>query len=195
VILFTGHLIDPPGTMPPRFPDSLKARAREAILSAVQKEIAGTDGDVIAIAGCASGGDLLFHDVCEELKIEHRPYLPLPPDRFRTESVSPAGPFWEDQFDRLLKGSAPLQLAESTELPLWLSVKKGYTGLQRANFWLIHEAMALNAKNFTLIALWDGVSTEGPDGTYHMRTVAQQQGAAVVTIYIADLAKANPVGM
>jgi hypothetical protein len=190
VILFTGHMIDAQGQVPPRFPESLTTRAREAILKAVQQEIGRTNGSVVAIASGASGGDLLFHAVCDELKIQHDLHLPLPPYLFRNESVSPAGRFWEDQFDQLLKTSAsPPCLAASTELPLWLSTKKDYTSWQRANLWLIHEALALNANNFTLLALWDGVKTEGLGGTYHLRSIAQQYGAALVTIYTTDLLK------
>jgi hypothetical protein len=192
IILFTGHMIDPPDKVPPRFPSSLKDHAREAIRKAVQQEIDRTDGAVVGIAGGASGGDLLFHDVCEELKIDHRLYLPLPPDWFRNESVSPAGRFWEDRFDELLrKYPSPPVLAKTAELPLWLSAKKDYTSWQRANLWFIQEARALNASNFTLIALWDGVRTEGLGGTFHMRAVAQQYGAALVTIYTTDLLKIN----
>jgi Tetratricopeptide Repeats-Sensor len=190
VILFTGHMIDLPGQDPPRFPESLTARARAAILKTVQQEIARTDGSVVAIASGASGGDLLFHDVCDELKIPHHLYLPLPPDLFRNESVSPAGRAWEDRFDELMKQSpSPPCLANSAELPLWLSARKDYTSWQRANLWLIHEVLALNAKNFTLLALWDGVKTEGLGGTYHLQAVAQEYGAALVTIYTADLHK------
>jgi tetratricopeptide (TPR) repeat protein len=192
VILFTGHMIDPPGANPPRFPESVSGKAKEAIRTAVQQEIARTQGAVVAIASGASGGDLLFHEVCEELGFEHRLYLPLPPDRFRNESVSPAGRLWEDKFDALLrKYPSPPYLARSTELPLWLSAKKEYTSWQRANLWLIHEALALDANNFTLLALWDGVKTEGLGGTYHMRAVAQQYGAALVTVYTSDLLKAS----
>jgi hypothetical protein len=161
-----------------------------AILKTVQQEIARTDGSVVAIASGASGGDLLFHDVCDELKIPHHLYLPLPPDLFRNESVSPAGRAWEDRFDELMKQSpSPPCLANSAELPLWLSARKDYTSWQRANLWLIHEVLALNAKNFTLLALWDGVKTEGLGGTYHLQAVAQEYGAALVTIYTADLHK------
>ena len=191
VILFTGHMIDPPGATPPRFPDSIRAKARQAILDKVQQEMTRTEGKVVAIASAASGGDLLFHDVCEELGIEHRLLLPLAPDRFRNESVSPAGRFWEDQFDRLLrKYSAPPYLSNSDDLPIWLSAKTDYSTWQRANLWLLKEALAVESENLTLIALWDGVKTEGIGGTSHMRVIAQEYGAALVNIYTADLLSA-----
>jgi hypothetical protein len=76
--------------------------AGAAICDAVQQEVGRTDGAVMAIASAASGADLLFHEVCEELGIEHRVYLPRPED-LRNEPVSPAGRPWEDRFDELLK--------------------------------------------------------------------------------------------
>jgi hypothetical protein len=189
VILFTGHMIDPAGTNPPRFPDAIKNLAREAIKDKVQQELARTDGEVIAIASGANGGDLLFHDVCRELKLEHRLYLPLPADLFRNESVSTAGRYWEDQFDALVRKytkPAPC-LASSDELPTWISTRKDYSSWQRANLWLIHEALALQAKNFTLLALWDGVETTGLGGTFHMRSVAKDYGASLVTVFTQEL--------
>jgi hypothetical protein len=196
VVLFTGHMIDEPGRKPPRFPDSARAQAKVSIRAALEQELNRTSGAVVAIASGANGGDLLFHDVCEELKVPHRLLLPLAPDTFRNESVSPAGRFWQDQFDNLLK-KFPVtpHLADKPELPLWLSVRKDYTTWQRANLWLIHEALAFEAQNFTLLALWDGVKTEGIGGTAHMRIVAQQCGAALVTIYTADLLKADSVAI
>jgi tetratricopeptide (TPR) repeat protein len=188
VVLFTGHMIDEPGRNPPRFPNSLTASVRAAIKSRLQQEQGRTDGSLAAVASGASGGDLLFHEVCAELGIEHRLYLPLPPDRFRNESVSPAGREWEDRFDQLLTQCKTCnRMAASPDLPVWLSAKKGYTGWQRANLWLVHEALALDADNFTLLALWDGVKTDGLGGTSHTRMLAQQYGAAIVTIYTGDL--------
>jgi hypothetical protein len=194
VILFTGHMIDEPGRQEPRFPNSLTPAVRDAIRAAVQQEVARTDGAVIGIASGASGGDLLFHDVCGELGIDHRLYIPLPSDTFRNESVLPAGRDWQDRFDKLCKQCQPLHvMATSADLPLWLAAKADYTCWQRANLWLIHESLALGAKSFTLLALWDGVKTEGLGGTFNMTAVAQQHGAAIVPIQIADLLKANPV--
>ena len=189
VILFTGHMIDPPESKdPPRFPDSLREAARAAIRKDIQQEMDRTNGAVIGIASAASGGDLLFHEVCAELNIEHHVRLPLPPDTFRNESVSPAGQVWEDKFDTLLRKSSPVPcLARSETLPVWLAAKQDYTAWQRANLWLIHEALALGAESFTLLALWDGVPTTGLGGVYHMRTVAAQYGAAVLTINTGSL--------
>ena len=190
-VFFTGHMIDDPGRNPPRFPNSLTASVRAAIKSKLQQEQGRTDGTIVTVASGASGGDLLFHEVCQELGAEHRLYLPLTPDRFRNESVSPAGREWEDRFDTLLKQCKTYNcMAASPDLPTWLSAKKGYTTWQRANLWLVHEALALGADSITLLALWDGVKTEGLGGTSHTRMLAQQYGAAIVTIYTNELLNA-----
>jgi hypothetical protein len=55
---------------------------------------------------------------------------------------------------------------------------------------LLKEAFALEGKNLTLLAPWDGIKTEGIGGTYHMRVIAQECGAALVTIHTADLISA-----
>jgi tetratricopeptide (TPR) repeat protein len=190
VLLFTGHMIDPPGTTSHRFPDSARDRARDLIRERVRQEIGRTQGDVVAIASGASGGDLLFHEVCEELKVPHLLYLPLPADIFRNEAVSPAGRFWEDQFDRLAKSYRLVPcLSKSTGLPRWLLDRQNYTSWQRANLWLIHEALALNGEHFTVMALWDGAKTEGIGGTYHMLAIAKDYGASIVTIDTRELLK------
>jgi hypothetical protein len=164
---------------------------RQAIFDKVQQELARTEGRVVAIASAASGGDLLFHDVCDQLGIEHRLLLPLAPDPFRNGSVSPAGRFWEDQFDRFLRKSPAVPyLSNSDDLPIWLSMKTDYSTWQRANLWLLQEALAAEGKNLTLIALWDGIKTKSIGGTYHMSAIAQECGAAVVTIYTTDVLSA-----
>jgi hypothetical protein len=195
VILFTGHMIDQPGTVPPRFPDAMKELAQTALRDKLKQEMDRTKGNIVAIASGACGGDLLFHGVAKELGIDRRLLLPLPPDSFRNESVSPGGRYWEDLFDQLLTDiGTPACLSRSGQLPVWLTVRSGYTAWQRANLWLVYEALAVGANNFTLLALWDGKETTGIGGTYHMRTVAQQNGAALVTVYLSDLAKLQAAG-
>src|SRR4051794_25596994 len=87
VLLFTGHMIDSAGRTNARFPAWAEGRARAAIHSA----IAGIDwkmpGETVGLAGAASGGDLLFHDCCEQLGIPTRVLLALPADRFEAASV------------------------------------------------------------------------------------------------------------
>jgi hypothetical protein len=192
VVVFSGHTIDMPGRTPPRLPSQLVDKAALEIRTRLEHLKNITSGGIVAIGSAASGGDILFHEICKELRIPARLLLPVPPDVFRNESVSPSGQEWEDRFDRLLKDVGAFAcLATSNVLPIWLSVRKDYSTWQRTNFWLIHEALSLSARSITLLALWDG-DTEPTNATYHMRTAAEHYGAALVTIYTLELLKADP---
>jgi hypothetical protein len=69
ILIFTGHMIDGPGREKPRFPPDKESIARQKIKEAVEAEIKAGDGVSFGIAGGASGGDILFHEVCTELGI------------------------------------------------------------------------------------------------------------------------------
>jgi hypothetical protein len=181
-------MIDLPGRTPERFPSRAEESARRIIRDRLQQEISRTEGLVVGVASAASGGDILFHEIARELGVERRLLLPLPPDLFRNESVSPAGPEWEKRFDALMRElPSPASLARSDALPDWLGARADYNPWQRANLWMIYEAAALNAQHLTLLALWDGTTGDGPGGTEHMIRLAKQQGASTVIIRTQDL--------
>jgi hypothetical protein len=153
------------------------------MLEALRTELARTDGVVIGMSSAASGGDILSHEACAELGIKTILLLPLPADRFRSESVSPAGAGWEKRFDALLKGrGAPPCLATSDQLPTWLSGRQNYNSWQRANLWLLQEALTVGAESVSLLALWDGTKGDGPGGTEHMIRIAKDNNAATIIL-------------
>jgi hypothetical protein len=183
VVVFTGHMIDQPGRTPPRFPAGCESTARAAIKDTLRQELQRTPGSILAMASAANGGDILFHEVCEELNVPHRVLLPIPMDLFRSESVSPAGLKWEERFDAVIRRfPSPPFLANSETLPSWLALNAKYNAWQRANLWMIQEALATGAARLTLVALWDGTSGDGPGGTEHMLRIAKQNGAAVIIL-------------
>src|SRR4029453_15071026 len=96
-MLFTGHQIYFPGRPEPRFPAEKESVARDAIRAAVEQVRARYPG-AIGIAGCASGGGILFHEVCADLEIPTTPYLAVPPEIYVTRSVASAGPEWVQRF-------------------------------------------------------------------------------------------------
>jgi hypothetical protein len=188
VVLFTGHMIDAPGRVPSRFPESCQGKALSAIRDALRQEQQRTKGNILGVGSAANGGDILFHEACAELGIPTHVFLPLPPDRFRSESVSPAGPAWEKRFDQLMeRNPSPPRLSASDELPSWLSIRPNYNTWQRANLWMIQEALALGAGHFTLLALWDGTTGDGPGGAEHMIRIAKQSGASTIELRTRDI--------
>jgi tetratricopeptide (TPR) repeat protein len=183
VLLFTGHMIDAPGRREPRFPPDKVEVARTKIAEAVagEQEIAG--GIAYGVAGGASGGDILFHQVCDASGIVTRMFLAVPREVYIRESVAPAGPQWVEDFHRLVRSRQVRVLGESMELPRWLQGKTDYNIWQRNNLWNLHNALAAaGGENVTLIALWNGASGDGPGGTGDMVQKARDRGAKTIIL-------------
>jgi hypothetical protein len=189
VIVFTGHMIDAPGRPAPRFPTDCVPIAKQAIRQAVAEEIArAKNGRVVGIAGGSCGGDLLFHESCAELNVPTELYLPVPPNVYRTESVRPGGDDWVSRFDALLKQRERVPvLGNPDELPPWLASRPGYAAWQRANLWLLSEALAKDAPSLQVIALWDGEAGDGPGGTEHLMRLAREHDAGTVHLKTKEL--------
>jgi Tetratricopeptide Repeats-Sensor len=181
VLLFTGHMIDAPTRTTPRFPSNKVQDAKRVIKETILSEQA-TGEIAYGIAGCASGGDILFHQVCEELGIPTQIFLALPRDQYVKSSVAPAGSNWVQEFDRLCRLRPARILAESKELPRWLQDKTNYTIWQRNNLWMLFNALAAGSANVTLIALWNGQAGDGPGGTADMVNKANDRGAKAIVL-------------
>lgn len=176
-LLFTGHMIDRPDRANPRFPAWAEARAREAIRAAIADLNWTQTGTTIGLAGAASGGDLLFHECCQEANIPTRVLLALPPDEFEACSVAHAGPGWVERFHTLLrKAGEDLQVMKSGD---GLREEAADNIWQRANLWMVEEATRI-APERALLALWDGKAGDGPGGTEHFLEVARGSGIRIL---------------
>jgi len=196
VLIFTGHMIDAHGRAKPRFPPEKEDVARQKIKEAVEAEMNAGDGVSFGIAGGASGGDILFHEVCAELGIPTQLYLALQSGLYIKASVQKAGPVWVERFQQLhkrlsAKGSVRVlcELEDEPEdekkyLPSWLRTKPDYSIWQRNNLWMLHNALAAGADDcVTLIALWDCEPTgDGPGGTSDLVAKVEQRGAKAIII-------------
>jgi len=182
VLLFTGHRIDDDKRPHPRFPKEKEQVARDALKKAVQEELMKAGEIAYGIAGGASGGDILFHEVCQDLQINTRLYLALPSDKFIVHSVASAGPQWIERFNMLLGKLVTRVLQQTETLPSWLAKKSHYGLWQRDNFWMLYNALAYGAMRVTLIALWDGAAGDGPGGTGDLVAQARKRGAKVVIL-------------
>jgi len=177
VILFTGHRIDAPDRAKPRFPPNREDQARAMIEEKVTEVKEKTTGKLLGISGGASGGDILFHEICQELDIPSQMYLVLPKNEYIKASVTDGGPGWVERFKRLFEQKHPEILSDSGELPRWLRAKKDYSIWQRSNLWMLHSALAISQDDLTLIALWNGKVGDGPGGTEDMVKRTQDRGA------------------
>jgi hypothetical protein len=182
VLLFTGHRVDPPGRKEPRFPAAAVDVARKLIRDAVGKEAKATGGLVVGLAGCASGGDILFHEACADEGLPSELFLLGSRDAYVATSVQDGGPEWVGRFDALMSTHPWRVLGNSEEpmrLPRWLRPAKDYSVWERSNRWILHNALVYGASKVTLIALWNRAPGDGPGGTKHMVESAQEGGAKV----------------
>src|SRR5205814_358021 len=163
-------------------PDKIEI-VRQKIAEAVAAEQQISGGIAYGVAGCASGGDILFHQVCEAMSIPTRIFLAVPREQYIRESVAPAGPQWVEEFNRLVRSRPVRVLCDSSELPRWLQEKPNYNIWQRNNLWNLHNALAaVGGENVTLIALWNGATGDGPGGSGHMVQKASERGAKTVVL-------------
>ena len=182
VILFTGHMIDTPKRTAQgkhRFPATpeAEAAARALIENALREEMKLDGGVSLGIAGGACGGDILFHEVCRDLGIPTQLFLALPRPDFQAASVDHGGPQWVERYNDLCDRVPPRVLASSAALPRWLSGKKNYDIWQRNNFWMLFNALALEPRRQTLMALFNpDLDPDGVGGTGHLVTEAAKRG-------------------
>ena len=187
VIVFSGHRIDAPGRTQPRFPAASEGRAREMIRTAVlaENELAGSQA-IVGLAGGASGGDILFHEICAELGIPTTLLLALADDEFAAASVADAGAGWIERFQALTQR---VEVKRLSGLPDWVQEESEgrYTIWQRSNRWILHTALSRTDADITLIVLWDGRGGDGPGGTENMVTLAESRGVKTVILPASEL--------
>ncbi|MCP4338708.1 MAG: hypothetical protein GY799_07405 [Desulfobulbaceae bacterium] len=185
VILFTGHMLDAAGRETPRFPAASEDLAREMITQAVKKiadEAKKSGKELIGISGGASGGDILFHEICKTMGIHNRLYLVIPKAQYIASSVAAAGDPWVIRFNDLYGKNETEILLTNGELPGWLKNKEHYTIWERSNLWMLYQALTISKEDLTLIALWNGEEGDGPGGTKDMVTRAQARGARFILL-------------
>ena len=188
VIMFTGHRLDAPDRPEPRFPAEKEDVARRWIYDAIvaERERAGDGAELVGISGGASGGDILFHEVCAELEIPSEMYLAVPQADYIKASVADGGSDWVRRFNDLHETTETSILNDETDLPPWLRSKRDYNIWQRSNLWMLHTAFA-RGDRVVLIALWNQAPGDGAGGTQDMVERANDRGARVEILDAREL--------
>ena len=188
-LVFTGHRLDSPGRGEARFPPRAEGLAREMIREAVRRHY-GDGADTIGIAGGASGGDLLFHEVCAEVGVETELLLVAPADAYEEASVADSGDRWIQSFRELVSRRSVKVLQTDMSLPGWLAERDDYSIWQRNNVWTLACGFA-ESPRVTVLALWDGKQGDGPGGTADMLAHARSRGAEIDVLDARALASAE----
>jgi hypothetical protein len=195
VLLFTGHRLDATDRVAkggaPRFPAAAESEARRMIAEAIGAEREAAGGELVGIAGGASGGDIIFHETCEALDIKTQLFVVGSRDAYVQASVQDGGPEWVERFNALWERLPSRVLGDSQgslDLPRWLRPAKDYSVWERSNRWMLNNALVYGAKTVTLLALWNGEAGDGPGGTKDMVDTARACSAKVVVLDAKPLA-------
>jgi hypothetical protein len=157
-LVFTGHMVDPPGRSPPRFPPNIENAARIEIERRIARHTEGRGKtSVKGFASLARGGDILFHEVCRNFGFDTVIVLPFSSDLFRKSSVEGAeGGDWPQRFRKLWDETPP---AHRYDLGLPQS-DEAYAICNERILELARQEGAVQ-----LIALWERGGGDGPGGT------------------------------
>jgi len=180
VLLFSGHMIDAPGRVRPRFPPSLEPAAQNAIRSVVDR-LDPLSSDV-AVCSAACGGDILFSEAVLDRGMALRVYLPFDEPTFLEKSVNFANDRWPERY-RTVVSQAELFTAPEVLGPL----PEGRDPYERTNEWMLGEARRLGGPNVSFVCLWNGEGSDGPGGTQHMMETVSRAGGEVHWIDIRRL--------
>jgi tetratricopeptide (TPR) repeat protein len=155
---------------------SREAAVRKWIRSQIEAEVAAVGKpNLLAIAGGCCGGDILFHEVCQELNIPCSMHLPLPPDQYVPRFVQCHDPQWIERFRKLVTTVPMSVLQASADMPKWLKDREAYTFLERWNSWMLSAARS-TAPDVTLVAICDE-SRADEEGVADLVKKAKQTGA------------------
>jgi hypothetical protein len=171
VLLFTGHMIDSPVRMLPRFPPQKEAAASDAI-SRILTHLQVGPAD-LALCGGACGGDLIFAELALERRVPLQLYLPFAVAQFLRESVDFAGERWHHRFEAVCKQAVVDVMEASGAAP---SDASRTSPFERNNLRMLKSALRFGTDRLELIALWDGQHGDGSGGTEHLISKVRNAG-------------------
>jgi hypothetical protein len=169
-LLFTGHMVDLPDRVQPRFPSEAVQDVADSIrdaISRIQKD--ESNKAIRGFASLARGGDIIFHEICRSLSIETIIVLPFRPELFVETSVEGIkGSDWIARFKKIWGETDP-GFRVNLDLP---TSDQAY---QTCNFHMLKLAEAFG--HVRLIALWDGkAGEEGGTGDFVRKVQALSSG-------------------
>lgn len=173
-LVFTGHMIDAPGRLSPRFPPEMERPAANAIRAEIRSAIRAGGGSLVGFASGACGGDILFHEICQAEGIPTHLVLPFEPQAFLKRSVlgAPTGD-WDKRFRRLWER---LDQRHREVLDV-----EGPDPFGACNDAMLRMAQA-QSESVELLALWDGADASKPGGTAAFAEKVQKSGGKVCHI-------------
>lgn len=172
-VFFTGHIIDRPGRITPRFPAALESTVAQRISTELET-IGATDG----FASAAAGGDIMFLEAIVARRGRAHIILPCAIDAFRTDCVEVVGDSdWGARFERLLNQAHSVEILgdqyASDNAMASECCNRVMFGLSRL---CAHEK---GEPDPVVLALWDGKPGDAYGGTHSAVEFCVRQGLLV----------------
>ncbi|MCU9528713.1 tetratricopeptide repeat protein [Pseudomonas mosselii] len=165
VILFSGHMIDSPDRLIPRFPAENEGQATAEISKIINHLAIGPND--LALAQGASGGDMIFLEKCHEKGARIQLMLPMDETEFIDQSllVATDGYRWRERYLALRNSINTKPRVMTDEIG---AIDPEVNLFELCNLWLKYSALSQCEENLHFICLWDGAGGDGPGGTAHM---------------------------
>lgn len=177
IVALAGRRIDPPDSLPRRFPieniSTVQLRIRNRLKSL---------GATALVSSAACGADLIALQEADAAGIRFRIVLPIDPHIFRSLSVMDRPGDWGPSFDRLVNKAA--RLGDLIVLKTEIDRDQGYTA---ANQVILDEAERLvystpNKHTVTALIVWEGIRKASGDLTFDFAEEARARGIPIEEI-------------
>jgi tetratricopeptide (TPR) repeat protein len=157
--LFSGYMVDFPGKEMCAFPAAEESKIRHEIHKKLEALGAQVE-DRAFLGGLSAGSEIIFAEVCAEMGLHVKVFLPLPEQAYIRRFVSIAGDSWVDRFYKIR--NHPL-VDDIYQIESVGSPKEGDDPYERNNRWMLYSTLKYGVDNVLLIALWDGKTAQAKD--------------------------------
>ncbi len=157
--LFTGYMVDYPGKESRMFPHEKEPLVRNEIRKKLE-ELGARPDDRAFLSGLSAGSEIIFAEVCAEMGMHVKVFLPIPEQAYIRRFVSVAGDAWVDRFYKIRNHPLvdDIYQIESVGAP-----KEGDDPYERNNRWMLYSTLKFGIDNVRLLALWDGKASQSKD--------------------------------
>ena len=181
--LFSGYMIDHSRKDKKNFPPEKEAEIRNDIRKLLSK-YKPKSNDRAYVSGLSGGSEIIFAEVCIEMGLEVKAYLPLPDSNYIREFVSPAGEDWVNRFYKIRNNPLVDSIHQIDNLG---APKDGDNLYERNNRWTLYSALGrAGIQNVRLIAVWNETGGEPRDQdarlVRHMIELTRDMGGQIETI-------------
>ncbi|MBL8078460.1 MAG: hypothetical protein JNM55_10900 [Anaerolineales bacterium] len=157
--LFTGYMIDYPGKERKTFPVDKETEIRQDIRKKLESFKLIPD-DRAFIGGLSAGSEIIFAEICVELGMKVKVFLPLPEAEYIREFVSPAGDGWVERFYKVKNNQLIDEMYQTENVG---RPKGDVDPFERNNRWALYSSLGHGIDKVHLIALWNGQAEQPKD--------------------------------